>query len=100
MTTASGSTRTCRARNCDLEVGPAAFLCPLHWGMVPPPLREAIEGSHRQDQAVQDDPSVEYLALVKAAITAVDHKQSRQARRPPRTPAKPVQLALFELAST
>jgi hypothetical protein len=67
--------------------------------MVPPPLREAVEASYRQCQQTGREPSAEHLALVQAAIDAVDHKQSRSPR--PRRPAgKPVQLALFELTST
>lgn len=68
--------------------------------MVPPPMREAIEASRRQCEETGQDPSGEYQALARAAVDAVDHKQSRSTTRPRRPAGKPVQLALFELTST
>ncbi|WP_142391494.1 hypothetical protein [Mycobacterium sp. ENV421] len=64
-----------------------------NWSMVPAPLRVAIEASH----PTNGEPSTEHLALIEAAIKAVAHKESRAAPRAPHKPAKPVQLALFEL---
>lgn len=90
------ATPTCHARNCDVEVPRAMFMCHPHWFMVPPPLREAIKATYRPDQ----QPSGEYQDLARAAIDAVAHKEARSApRKPiPRTPRKPVQLALFDLS--
>jgi hypothetical protein len=89
----------CHAQKCDVEVEPAMFMCRPHWFMVPPPLREAIKGSYRPGQEVDEQASGEYLALAHAAIDAVAHKESRGAPRTARPPRKPVQLALFELDS-
>ncbi|WP_459964233.1 hypothetical protein, partial [Mycobacterium avium] len=67
-----------------------------------PPLREALKGSYRPGQENDKQPSAEYLAIARAAIDAVAHKESRAAKPKPAAPRparKPVQLALFELAS-
>jgi hypothetical protein len=93
------ASHTCQAQKCGIEVEAVMLMCQPHWLMVPRALREAIEGSHRQHQQEHTEPSGEYLALIKAAIDAVDHRQSRQATPPRRMPQKPVQLALFELTS-
>ncbi|WP_176470376.1 hypothetical protein [Mycobacterium avium] len=93
---------TCHAQRCPVEVPPAMFMCQPHWFMVPPPLREALKGSYRPGQENDKQPSAEYLAIARAAIDAVAHKESRAAKPKPAAPRparKPVQLALFELAS-
>lgn len=79
---------TCHAKHCTTEVPPATFMCRLHWGLVPAPMREAIKTLYRPGQEVDKQPSGEYLAIAKAAIDAVAHKQSRRPR--PATPAAPV----------
>lgn len=110
---------TCHAKDCNTEVEPAHFMCLPHWRMVPAPMREAIKSLYRPGQEVDIQPSNEYLAIARAAIGAVAHKESRQARpvaaaapaapvvrkplpvtkraKPAKTAkaAKPIQLALF-----
>jgi hypothetical protein len=100
---ASGETvpHICQAQRCPAEVLPAMFMCQPHWFMVPPSLREALKGSYRPGQESDKQPAAEYLAIARAAIDAVAHKESRAAagkRAAPRPQRKPVQLALFELA--
>lgn len=86
---------TCQAKRCPVEVPPSMFMCQPHWFMVSPALREAIKGSYRPGRETD-----EYLAVARAAIDQVDHKESRAAdrRAATRPPCKPVQLALFDLA--
>jgi hypothetical protein len=84
---------TCHAERCDTEGAPTLFMCPRHWAMVPPALRQGITSTYRPGQEIDKAPSAEYLAVATAAITAVAHKQSRTAPRTRRT--IPVQLALF-----
>lgn len=76
------------------------FMCPRHMSMVPPPLRDAIKATYRPGHDIDQQPSNEYRELARAAIDAVAHKEARNAPRTPapRTPRKPVQLALFDLS--
>ncbi|MCW2690001.1 MAG: hypothetical protein JWR37_4891 [Mycobacterium sp.] len=71
-------------------------MCPLHWSMVPPALRQAIKATYRPGQEIDKTPSAEYLSVATAAIAAVAHKQTRTAPRTRRTAA--VQLALFNVS--
>lgn len=70
---------TCHAKTCTTEVPPAVFMCRLHWGLVPAPMREAITALYQPGQEVNKRPSDEYLAIAKAAIDAVAHKEARRA---------------------
>lgn len=72
-------------------------MCPDHWSLVPPALRESIELTRRPGQDVDQPPSEQYLAFAAAAIAAVAHKESRRRRPGRRTPSKPVQLTLFDI---
>jgi hypothetical protein len=87
---------TCHAERCPVEVSAAMFMCKPHWAMVPPPLREAIKATYRPGQEIDKAPSEEYLAVARAAIAEVAHKEARGGRRTPRSTGKPIQLALFE----
>ena len=83
----------CQAQRCSVEVPAGTFMCPPHWSMVPPPLREALTVGHHDAAS-----SPEYRAIAQAAVDAVAHKERRAAPRTPRPPrGKPVQLALFDL---
>jgi hypothetical protein len=95
MTTVDG--HTCHTEGCPVEVRPAMFMCQPHWYMVPPPLREAINAGYRPGQEIDKAPSNEYRAIAHAAIAEVANKESRRGRRKPQPPAKPVQLALFDV---
>ena len=85
----------CHAQECPTEVPPEMLMCPPHWSMVPAALRDSLKATVPSRQDVDDNPSAEYLAFAKAAIAEVAHKEARQRGRKPRTPKKPVQLALF-----
>ncbi|MCV7328365.1 hypothetical protein U8D42_27085 (plasmid) [Mycobacterium europaeum] len=89
----------CRARGCDVDIEPRLFMCAHHWSLVPPALRESIRSTYRPGQEVDKQPSAQYLAFAAAAIADVAHKESRQRRPGRRTPSKPVQLALFDIAA-
>lgn len=120
---AGGAEHTCHAKGCKTEVEPSKFMCLPHWRLCPAPMREAIKALYRPGQEIDKQPSSEYLAIAGAAINAVAHKESRQARpldpasstapvpaaapaapavrapragrkKPPTAP-KPIQLALF-----
>jgi hypothetical protein len=71
-------------------------MCPLHWSMVPPALRQAIKATYRPGREIDKTPSAESLSVATAAIAAVAHKQTRTAPRTRRTVA--VQLALFNVS--
>lgn len=57
-------------------------MCPQHWSLVAPALRDSIRATYRPGQEVDKEPSEQYLALAAVAIADVAHKESR--RRPPR----------------
>lgn len=95
MSTATAA-HTCHAERCPVTVPAEMFMCTPHWSMVPPPLREAIKATYRPGQEIDKAPSQEYLAVARAAIAEVAHKEARSGRRAPRPPGKAVQLALFD----
>src|SRR5258708_7319913 len=43
---------TYHADGCDTEVAPELFMCPPHWSMVPPALRQAIKATYRPGQEI------------------------------------------------
>jgi hypothetical protein len=92
---AATAVRRCRARDCPAEVPAEVFMCPQHWSKVPAALRDSLKQTMPSGQEIDDHPSAEFLAFAKAAIAEVAHKEARQRGRTPRTPKKPVQLALF-----
>ena len=85
----------CHAQDCPTEVPAEVFMCPPHWSKVPAALRDSIKQTMPSGQAIDDNPSAEFLAFATAAIAEVAHKEARQRGRPPRAAKKPVQLALF-----
>lgn len=97
--TAGGATppHFCHARGCDTEIEPRLFMCPVHWSVLSPALRDSIKSTYRPGQELDKQPSQEYLTFAAAAIADVAHREDRQRRRGRRAPAKPVQLALFEV---
>ena len=78
--------QSCQARGCGITVAADGFMCPEHWAMVPPGMREVLSTGATA-------PGCE--AIGQAAIAAVAHWESRGKPRGSR--AKPVQLALFDL---
>lgn len=89
----------CHARGCDTDIDPGLFMCPIHWPLVSPALRDSIRATYRLGQEVDKQPSQEYLAFAAAAIADVAHKEDRQRQRKRRAPSKPVQLALFDVGT-
>lgn len=93
---------TCHAQSCTTKVPPAVFMCRLHWGLVPAPMREAIKALYRPGQEVDKQPTEEYLAIAKAAIAAVAHKESRRphAAAPVAAAAPPAPVSALAPAPT
>lgn len=71
---------TCHAKACTTDVDPSNFMCLPHWRMLPAPMRDAIKALYRPGHEIDNEPSAEYLAIARAAVDAVAHKESR---RPP-----------------
>lgn len=91
---------TCHAQGCTTKVPPAVFMCRLHWGLVPAPMREAIKALYRPGQEVDKQPTDEYLAIAKAAIAAVAHKESRRPHAAAAAAAPPAPVSALAPAPT
>ncbi len=97
---AANTPQVCRAENCDTPTGAGEFMCPTHWALVPPSLRDSLDATKDPEHL----PSKERLAYEAAAIASVAHKEKRRRQptpRPATTPigkrAKPEQLRLFDI---
>jgi hypothetical protein len=87
--TTTAAVQACHANGCDTEVG-SAFMCEIHWRMVPSSLRDALTAPDREH-------SPTYATIAQAAIDAVAHTEARRTPRAVRPPRKPVQLTLFDV---
>lgn len=73
----------CHAQHCPTELPPQLFMCRKHWSMVPPALRASIKQTFRPGQALDKNPSAEYLAFATA------RSPRSPTKRPADAPAHP-----------
>lgn len=63
---------TCHAKDCEIQVHPAYFMCFSHWKMVPADLQKQIWLHYQPGQEKgQVRPSKEYLQIAREAINYV-----------------------------
>lgn len=58
----------CHARECEVRVPPAMFMCKKHWYTLPKPMREAVWGAYTPGQEIRMDPTDDYVNVVHRAI--------------------------------
>ncbi len=73
-----------------MDLTTTGFMCEPHWKLVPPPIRSALQSA----VTTTAQPSTGDLVLMRGAVDAVAHAESRQRGRT-RPTGKPIQLTLF-----
>jgi hypothetical protein len=66
---------TCHARNCDVQVPPAMFMCKRHWWALPKKMRNEVWAVYVPGQEDRMDPTEEYLAVATKAVQWLADKE-------------------------
>lgn len=62
------SEHLCHRPNCGKPVPPRLVVCSGCWFLLPLPLRNAIWKFYRPGQEIRKDPTLEYIAALKACL--------------------------------
>lgn len=71
----------CHAIGCTRKVAPRFLMCGRHWQFVPPELQRRVYATYRAGQEHRKDPSREYVAAARDAISAAADEQARLAQQ-------------------